>query len=161
MSTVTFVEYLGSETSTATPTQLDMVSTIAANSDRSTYPISVGNYSYSKVFRLKFDGTFTNISQIKIYKESGDYLTGEVVNYGSSSTYHVATGGDHADSVAITALPTSLPSTANITIGGSLAGSLTASGTYSDYIYLQSSVTIQAIAATSNEKTLVATWTEA
>ena len=158
-STVTFIEYLNSETSTATPTQLDMVSTVAANATRATYPVSVGNYSQTKVFKVRFDGTFTNISQIKLYKSDGDYVTGETMAYGVSSTYHTPTGGGYVDSVATTAVPTSLPSTANITIGGSLGGTITGSGA-TDFIYLQSSVTIQAINSTANNKTLTFTWTE-
>ena len=158
-STVTFIEYLGSVSTTGTPTQLDMVSTVATNASRATYPVSVGNYSQTKVFKLRFDGTFTNVSQIKIYKSDGNYLTGETMSYGVSSTYHVPTGGGYEDSVADTAIPTSLPSTANVTIGGDLGGTITGSGA-TDYIYLQSSVTIQAVAGTANSKTLEATWTE-
>lgn len=158
-STVSFIEYLGSETSTATPTQLDMVSTTAANASRSTYPVSVGNYSQTKVFKVRFDGTFTTVSQLKMYKDSGDYVTGETTAYGVSTAYHVPTGGSYVDSVATTAIPTSLPSTANITIGGSLGGTISGSGA-SDFIYLQSSVTIQSVAGTANEKNLVFTWTE-
>ena len=47
-STPTFVEYLNSSTSTATPTQLDLVSTVSSNATRATYPVSVGNYSQTK-----------------------------------------------------------------------------------------------------------------
>ena len=158
-STVTFIEYLSSETATATPTQLDLVSTIAPNASRSTYPVSVGNYSQTKAFKIRFDGTFTNVSQVKLYKSDGAYLTGETIAYGVSSSYHVPTGGAYEDSVADTAIPTSLPATANVTIGGDLGGTITGSGA-TDFVYLQSSVTIQAISATANSKTLTVTWTE-
>lgn len=159
-ATLAYIEYLNSSTSTSTPTELNFVSTVAGNADEATFPVSVGNYSQTKILKLQFNGTFTNISQIKLYKSSGDYVTGEIINYGTSSTYHTPTGGSYADTVATTAIPTSLPSTANISIGGSLAGSITTSGGTSDYVFLQSSVTIQAVAQTVNSKNLTFTWTE-
>jgi len=159
-SSVTFVEYLGSTTSTATSTQLDLVSTMGANASRSTYPVSVGNYSYSKVFKLSFGGTFTSITNIKLYKSDGAYVTGEVVNYGVSSTFHVSTGGSYEDSVATTIIPTSAPSTTNVTVGGTTTYTITDTENTTDYIYLQSSVTIQSVSGTVNSKTLTFTWQE-
>jgi len=160
VSTCSFIEYLGSATSTATATQLDLCSTMASNASRSTYPVSVGNYSMSKCFKLSFGGSFTSITNIKLYKSDGSYVTGESVAYGVSSSYHVPTGGSYEDSVATTAVPTSLPSTANITVGGTITYTLTATQNTTDFVYLQASVTIQSVAATVNSKTLTFTWTE-
>ncbi len=160
VATATFIEYLSSETSTATATQLDLASTIAANVARDTYPVSVGNYSMSKCFKLSFGGTFTDVYDIKIYKSDGALVTGEVVNYGVSSTYHVPTGGSYEDSIADTALPTSNPSTANVTVGGTITYTLSATENTTDFVYLQSSVTIQSVSGTANEKTLTVTWSE-
>ena len=159
-SSVTFVEYLGSTTSTATSTQLDLVSTMGANASRSTYPVSVGNYSYSKAFKLSFGGTFTSITNIKLYKSDGAYVTGEVVNYGCSTSFSVPTGGSYQDSNASTAIPTSAPSTTNVTVGGTTTYTITDTENTTDYIYLQSSVTIQSVSGTVNSKTLTFTWQE-
>ena len=159
-ATASFIEYLGSSVSTATATQFDMVSTMAANATRATYPVSVGNYSVSKCFKVSFGGTFTGVYNVKIYKSDGSLVTGEVVNYGVSSTYHVPTGGSYQDSIATTAISTTAPSTANVTVGGTITYTLTDTENTTDFIYLQSSVTIQSIAGTSNEKTLTITWSE-
>ena len=159
-ATASFIEYLGSSVSTATATQFDMVSTMASNATRATYPVSVGNYSMSKCFKVSFGGTFTGVYDVKIYKSDGSLVTGEVVNYGVSSTYHVPTGGSYQDSIATTAISTTAPSTANVTVGGTITYTLTDTENTTDFIYLQSSVTIQSVAGTSNEKTLTITWSE-
>lgn len=159
-ATVSLIEYLGSATTTATATVWDLGSTLAANLDEDTYPVSTGNYSYSKCFKLSFGGTFTSVSQIKVYKSDGAYVTGEVVNFGVSSTYHVPTGGSYQDSVGTAAIATSLPSTANITIGNSLGGTITDTENTSDYIFLQASLTTQATAQDVNQKTLTVTYAE-
>ena len=159
-ATASFIEYLGSSVSTATATQLDMVSTMASNATRATYPVSVGNYSMSKCFKVSFGGTFTGVYDVKIYKSDGSLVTGEVVNYGVSSTYHVPTGGSYQDSIATTAISTTAPSTANVTVGGTITYTLTDTENTTDFIYLQSSVTIQSVSGTSNEKTLTITWSE-
>lgn len=160
-STLSYIEYLNSSTATATPTVLNLGSTVASNLDTTTYPCSVGNYSMSKIFKLSFGGTFTSITDVKIYKSAGTYVTGEVLNYGTSSTFHVPTGGSYADSVATAVIPTTLPSTANVTVGGTITYTITTTENTTDYIFLQSSVTTQATAQTVNTKTLTVTWTEA
>lgn len=159
-ATLAYVEYLNSATTTATPTKLDLGSTVSENLVPATYPVSVGNYSMTKIFKLSFSGSFNTISQIKAYKSDGEYVTGEVISLGTSSTYHTPTGSSYQDSEATNAIPTSLPSTANVTIGGDLGGTITPTESTSDYIFLQSSVTIQSSAQTANTKTLSFTWTE-
>lgn len=159
VATLAVVEYLGSSVSTVSATNLNLGGTMSANLDTATYPTSVGNYSYSKVFKLLFSGSFTSVSQIKIYKSSGEYLTGESISYGTSTTWHVPTGGSYQDSVATTAIPVSLPATANIPIGGSLGGTI-ATGESTDFIFLQASLTTQASSATCNQKVLTFTYAE-
>ncbi len=161
-STATFTEFLNSSTSTATPTTLDMGATVASNLAIETYPTSVGNYSLSKCFKISFGGTFTSIYNMRIYKSDGSYVTGESLSYGCSTAYHVPTGGSYQDSIATTVIPTADPgaSSPNVTIGGTTSGTITDTENTTDYIYLQSSVTIQSLAGTTNEKTLTFTWTE-
>jgi len=162
VATAAFTEYLNSSTSTATPTTLNMGSTVASNLSIATYPTSVGNYSMSKCFKLTFSGVTNTVYNIRMYKSDGSYVTGETISYGSSSTYSVPTGGSYQDSNATTLLPTADPgvSAPNITIGGTTSGTITATENTSDYIFLQSSITIQALAATTNEVTLTCTWSE-
>ena len=159
-ATVSLIEYLGSATTTATATVLDLGSTLASNLDEDTYPVSTGNYSYSKCFKLSFGGSFTTVTNVILYKSAGDYVTGEIINFGVSSAYHVPTGGSYQDSIATDAIATSLPSTTNITVGGTITYTLNATENTTDYIYLQASLTTQATAQDANQKTLTVTYSE-
>lgn len=161
-SALSYIEYLNNSTTTGTPTILDMVSTVAVNADRSTYPCSVGNYSMSKVFKLSFGGSFTGVYNLRMYKSDGAYVTGETLSYGCSTSYSVPTGGSYQDTHAATAIPTTDPgvATPNITIGGTTSGTITATSNTTDYIFLQSSISIQSGSGTTNSKILTFTWQE-
>jgi len=155
------VEYLNTETSTVTATQINMGDTVSSNLNATSNPITVGQYGFSKVFKLSFSGSFNTISGIKAYLSDGSYVTGEVINIGTSTSYSVPTGGSYADDNASTALPTSAPSTANILIGGTTTGTITATEVTSDFIFLQSSLSIVATSTTLiPQKTLTFTYDE-
>lgn len=51
------------------------------------YPITIGQNSFSKFIRGKFTGTFTEISNMKFWKNSGSYITGESVKAGANVAY--------------------------------------------------------------------------
>lgn len=157
-----FTEYLNSSTSTSTPTNLNMGSTVTSNLSIATYPISVGNYSMSKCFKMSFGGSFNTVYNVRMYKSDGDYVTGETISYGCSTSYSVPTGGSYQDTNAATLIPTADPGTGapNITIGGTTSGTITATENTTDFIFLQSSITIQSLAQTVNQKTLTCTWQE-
>ena len=65
--TLAFIEYGNTAITTSIATQLNMDSTASANLAATLWPVSVGNYGMSKVFRLQFNDTFTNVSAIKMY----------------------------------------------------------------------------------------------
>jgi len=157
-ATLSFIEYLENATSTATPTNLNMGSTLAANISPSLYPITAGTNSYEKWVKLRFSDSFTRIENLQLWKSAGAYVGGEEINWtGQSTTYAVPT---QSTSVYATAeLPTSSPGTANISIGGDLSGSLTATGE-SDFVVLQTVIDVAASAGATNNKTILVQYDE-
>jgi len=158
VATYGWIEYLANATATATPTNLNFGSTIAANLAPSTYPITAGTYSYEKWVRAYFSGSFTRIDNIQFWKSAGAYVSGETIAWTGQQTAYAAPTTT-ASVYATTALPTADPGTANVSIGGSLSGSLTSTG-YSDYMILQTSVTTAASAGATNTKTLTLQYDE-
>jgi len=45
----------------------------------SAFPIAAGSNSYSKYFRLQWSGSYTQISNVKLWKSAGAYVTDEYV----------------------------------------------------------------------------------
>lgn len=160
VATLTLLELSNTTTNPTTATNLNMGSSVSSNLSSSLYPITVGTYGISKVLQLSFGGTFTSITAIKMYQSAGTNVTGEILNYGTSTVYHVPTGGSYADSVAITSVPTSLPSTANILINGTITYTVTTTQNTTDYLFLQSSLSTIVSATSIPTKTLSFTWSE-
>lgn len=158
VATFGWVEYLANATDTATPTNLNLGSTLAANLAPSTYPITAGTYSYEKWVKANFSGSFTRIDNIQFWKSAGAYVTGETIAWTGEQTSYVAPT-ESASSYATVATPTADPGTANVSIGGNLSGSLTATGD-SDFIILQASVTGAASAGAVNQKTFTLQYDE-
>lgn len=157
-ATFAWIEYLATATSTATPTNLNLGSTLAANLAPSTYPITAGTYSYEKWVVANFSDTFTRIENIQFWKSAGTYVTGETIAWTGQKTAY-ATPTNAVSSFATVAVPTADPATANVSIGGNLAGSLTSAGS-SDFIILQASITTAASAGATNQKTFTLQYDE-
>lgn len=157
-ATFGWVEYLENATSTATPTNLNFGSTLAANLAPSTYPITAGTYSYEKWVKANFSGTFTRIDNIQFWKSAGAYVTGETIAWTGQQESYVAPTTT-VSSYASAAVPTADPGTANVSIGGSLSGSLSTAGS-SDFMVLQTSVTTAASAGAVNTKTFTLQYDE-
>ena len=153
------MEYLANATATATPTNLNLGSTTAANLAPSTYPITAGTYSYDKWVRALWTGTFTRIENLLFWMSgTGPYVTGETIAYTGLCTQFAVPTNAQSDQ-AQTAMPTAEPGAANVSIGGTTSGSLTASG-YSDFMVIQSSVTAAASAGAVNQKTFTLQYDE-
>ena len=84
-------------------TNINFGNTSARDLTPSSYPIAAGSNSYAKYFRLQFSGSFTQISNAKIWKSAGEYVgdgvgTEEViwfsgnVNFATPSTTSVMSG---------------------------------------------------------------------
>jgi len=158
VATFGWVEYLANATATATPTNLNLGSTLSANLAPSTYPITAGTYSYEKWVKSNFSGSFTRIDNIQFWKSAGAYVTGETIAWTGQQTAYAAPT-ESASGDATVAVPTADPGTANVSIGGNLSGSLTATGS-SDFIILQASITTAASAGAVNQKTFTLQYDE-
>jgi len=159
---LTIYEFIGTSASpTVTSTlSLNLGSTVSANLNSTLYPVTVGTYGMSKILQLSFGGSFTTVSNIKVYVSAGTFVSGEVLNYGLSPTFHTSTGGSYADTVATTAIPTALPSAANVTLNGTTTFTLTPSVNTTDYLFLQSSISVLCSATAMNTKTISVAWDE-
>ncbi len=156
-ATFGWVEYLANATDTATPTNLNLGSTRFASLAPSTYPITAGTYSFEKWIKAAFSGSFTRIENIQFWKSAGAYVTGELIDFGTTTTFNTPT--ESVSAVAGANVPTADPGTANVTIGNSLSGSLTSAGS-SDFIVLQASITGAASAGAVNQKTFTLQYDE-
>ncbi len=158
VATFGWVEYLSNATDTATPTNLNLGSTLAANLAPSTYPITAGTYSYEKWVTASFSGSFTRIDNVQFWKSAGSYVSGEHINWtGQQTAYDTPT--ESASAYATVAVPESDPGSANVSIGGSLSGSLESDGE-TDFIILQASIESSAAAGAVNQKTFTLQYDE-
>lgn len=78
----------------------------------SDYKVPTGSNSYAKYLKVQFSGAFVQISNAKIWKFSGDYVTGESLKFSGSIVMAVPSPSD----VGVDNIPTSLPGTSNLTL---------------------------------------------
>lgn len=142
---------------TGSITTVNFTSTDSPQVEITNYPIAVGANSYEKYLSGNFSGTFTKIDNVQFWMSAGSYGTGEVILWGSTTTYTQPVSTISA--VALGSTPTADPTTANVLVGGSLAGSLTAAGS-TDYVVLQYQTAATASAGSTNEKTFTFQWDE-
>ena len=159
MSTQVIQEFNTSNSLFTVATNLNFGSINLANMNTSLYPIVAGSNSFEKWIKLQFNGTFTSISDIKVYKSDGSYVTGEQLKYSGEETTWVEPVAT-ASTIATTTFPVTEPTSANVSIGGSLSGSITVVGNTSDFIVLQTQYSANTSAGSVNEKTLLFDWTE-
>jgi len=116
------------------------------------WPILAGENSYEKWIRAKFGGTFTEISNMKLWKSAGAYKTGEALKWNETSDniYHqpVKTASTHATSD----IPTSLPGTLNVHRSTG-ENTMIAAG-YTRYFVFQLQSTVLTPAGAVNTKTI-------
>lgn len=145
------------ETVTDGVSNINFGSTDAANIVAASYPIDAGDNSYEKWIRMHFTGSFNQIDQLKIWKSSGAYVTGESLKTNltesgySEATFSAPTASTSSE--ATNTMPTSEPTDSNIGISGSLSGTLSAAG-YSDYCVLQLQTTSSSPAGNVNQKVI-------
>lgn len=129
----------GAETVTHGITNMNFGNTDATSLTTSDFPITAGYFSYCKYFRINVTGgTYNKIDNIKVWKSSGGYQTGEGIysvlttsGY-SSVSYATPTTNSYAGNGLV---PESVPASQNIGVGASgLTGYLSGSATNSDYI---------------------------
>jgi len=118
-----------------------------------------GQNSYSKYIRIKFTGTWTQISLMKFWKSSGEYKTGESIKAGANKTYATPSQVDTGDSDVPTTEGTALDiesAEGETTIDYGVSG---VSG-YTAYIRLQTQSTISTPTGAVNQKTFTFQWDE-
>ena len=136
------------ETVTDSISNINFGDTDAANLTPATYPIVAGNNSYEKNIKAKFSSTFTEISNMKFWKSSGGYGTGEAIKADAVTSYvqPVKT----TSSRAVTAIPTT-EGTAIAVLAASGASTITAPG-YTRYVCIQLQTTVSTPAGAVAQK---------
>lgn len=117
------------------------------------HPVVAGNNSYEKNIRIKFTGSWTEISNMKFWKYSGDYVTDEIIKANEVTTYVQPV--ETTSTRAVDAIPIVVGSAIvihsyegadTITYGSGVSG-------YSRYICLQLQTTSSTPAGSVNQKT--------
>ena len=124
-------------------TNLNYGSADAVNLVPASNTIAAGNNSYEKYNRGKFSGTYTSVSNLRFWKSSGAYVTGEGIDAIANASYTtpVAT----TSTVATAAVPTVEGSALAPTSPG-------ASPSYSGYLVSQLQTTGSTPAGAVNQK---------
>lgn len=108
-STVTPGSSLGS-----VATNINFGNTDAVNLTPASYPVAAGSNSYAKYMRVRFSGSYTQISNLKLYKSAGNYVTGETIQFSGSVTK--TSSAPVTTDAGWPVIPTSLPTSANVCI---------------------------------------------
>lgn len=162
--TVTIVEWNGSDTPGTTngdaATNLNLGATDAVDLTPASYPVKAGEYSYFKQIKANFSGSMTQISNLKVYKSAGTYVTEEGMDFSGSI---VASAPSQSDQ-SWASIPTTLPGTANVCLNGLTTGVLLqsdqesspgyTSGSRSDLVGFQLETGSNTPAGAVNTKTL-------
>ncbi|MCK4357322.1 MAG: hypothetical protein KAW92_01010, partial [Candidatus Cloacimonetes bacterium] len=106
------------EAETVGISNLNFGSTDAANITPVDHPIVASQNSYGKYIDGAFSGSFTRIDNIKFWKASGSYVTGETCQFSGSVSYAQPVATDYGDP----AVPTSEPANPNVGISGDVDG---------------------------------------
>jgi hypothetical protein len=157
-------EYNGvGETLTASITNTNYGSVDSANLTPAGNEITAGNNSFEKYQKMSFTGTFNTVDNLKVWKNSGAYVTGEGIDTCLRETGYVnQTYVQPTETTSVKAtqvMPATEPAGANLGIGGSLGGSLSAPGD-SDYMVSQLQTTGATPAGDVNQKQFTYQWDE-
>jgi len=132
-------------------TNLNMGSNDSVNLNTSTYPITRSQNSFGKYIRAKFTGVFTEISNMKFWKDTGAYVVGEAIKASANATYatpsQTGTGDSDIPTVVGSALAlNSFEGNATIVYGASGVSG------YSGYVRLQLQSTGSTPSGSVNQK---------
>jgi len=116
-----------------------------------TYPIPRGQNSYIKYLRGKFSGTFTEISNIKFWKYSGAYVSGEEIKAAANATFATPVKTASGDAIIPTTEGGAL--SLNSAEGASVILDISGVSGYTGYIRLQLQTTISSPSGDVNQKT--------
>lgn len=136
--TVTWVEFNGTTAAagqgTGLATNLNFGSIDSIDLTTASNPIAAGSNSYVKYWKAQWSGSFSTISNAKLYKSAGDYLTGESIKFSGTYAKSGAPSQTTLPAVganAVPVIPTSLPGSNNIGLPNYPNTTLTLAGYYS------------------------------
>jgi len=170
--TVYWVEFNGLDhddsLGTAFAQSLNFGSIDLANLQAASYPIAAGSNSVAKYIKLHFSGSYTQISNAKLWKSNGAYKTGEVMKFsGNYIKGFDAPSANTLPAVSGKSVPnilTSSPSSANICLPNLTTDVLKqadyesspgcASGAYSSMMVFQLQTTSAISSGPVNQKTI-------
>ena len=122
--TLTLVEYNGSETpgtsAGSAAATINFGAVDSADLTTTSNPIQAGNHSYFKQLKVNFSGSMTQISNLKVYKSAGAYVTEEGITFSGSIT---ALTPDESDQ-GWPDIPVTLPGSPNVCLEGLTTGTL-------------------------------------
>ena len=117
-ATVTWYEFNGANTPGnsvgSQATNINFGNSDVVNLTPASSPIQAGSNSYFKQIVANFSGSYTQISNLKLYKSAGDYVSGESLQFSGSVVVSAPATADQSDA----AIPTSLPGSANVAPAG-------------------------------------------
>jgi hypothetical protein len=147
--------YQWSESNTVSQTVTDGITNInfgsndSANIVTATYPIIAGQNSFEKYIRAKFSDTFTEISNMKFWKASGDLKEDEVIMAAANQVF--ATPVSTISSKATVEVPTSVGTALAIQSTEGDTSKITTPG-YTKYIVMQTQTSSSTPAGAVNTK---------
>ena len=125
--TVTFVEFNGATVEhsqgTAKANNLNFGNTDAANLVPASYPVAAGSKAFAKFVQAQWSGSFTSITNAKLWLSAGALKSGESIMFsGSYSKITPAiTALPNVGAKAVPAVPSSQPASANVAFAKSAA----------------------------------------
>lgn len=158
----TWNEYNGAgEVETVGISNLNFGSVDSANLTPVDNPIVAGQNSYGKYIDGAFSGSFTRIDNIKFWKASGSYVSGESCQFSGSVSYAQPVATDYGDP----AVPTSEPANPNVGIDGDVDGNIDGpaddgNSMNTDHMRVQLLTTVATPGGPVNQKTFVLQYDE-
>jgi hypothetical protein len=122
------------------------------------YPIIRGESSFIKYLRVKFGGSYAQISNMKFWKSLGSLKTGETINAAANVAYATPTDSPTADS----SIPTDVGSALSLQSaeGNSVIEPGSGVSGYTKYVRLQLQTTGSTPVGGVNQKTFTFQWDE-
>jgi hypothetical protein len=117
-----------------------------------TYPVTVGENSFSKYIRCKFTDSYTDISNMKFWLSIVTYKTGELIKASANATYGTPSKTSTGDSTIPTTEGTALAINSAEGANHIEYGASGVSG-YTGYVRLQTQTTGSTPAGAGNTKT--------
>lgn len=117
------------------------------------YPIVQNTNSFGKYIRIKFGGTWTEISNMKFWKSAGAYVTGELIKASGNATYATPSASATGDSTIPTVEGSALTLNSYEDEATIVYGNSGVTG-YTDYMRFQLQTTGSTPAGAVNQKTI-------